>query len=138
MPQFSVAIAVLIGGAIGSLTRLLISFAITSRVGPSFPVGTLIINITGSALLGFIMRFVLDTTAIGPAITPAMRAFLTTGLCGGYTTFSTFTFETFALYEERLYGRAALYVGLSVVLGLAATFGGFAAAHGILASARSR
>jgi CrcB protein len=135
MPQASVAIAVLIGGAIGSLTRLMVGAAITSRVGLAFPVGTLVINITGSALLGFLMRFVLDDTT---AVTPAMRALLTTGLCGGYTTFSTFSFETMGLIQEGLYGRATVYVVTSVVLGLAATFAGFAAAHGILALARGR
>jgi fluoride exporter len=108
--------------------------AIQSRVGLAFPVGTLVINVTGSLLLGFIMRFVLDATAV----TPVVRALLTTGFCGGYTTFSTFSFETFDLLQEGLYGRAALYSVSSVVLGLAATFGGYAAAHGILAVARSR
>lgn len=134
MPQSSVAIAVLIGGAIGSLARLLIGAAITSRVGLAFPVGTLVINITGSLLLGFLMRFALDTTAI----TPTVRALLTTGFCGGFTTFSTFSFETMDLIQEGSYGRATLYVVSSVVLGLGATFAGFAAAHGILAFARGR
>lgn len=134
MPQSSVAIAVLIGGAIGSLARLLIGAAITSRVGLAFPVGTLVINITGSLLLGFIMRFALDTTAV----TPTVRALLTTGFCGGYTTFSTFSYETMDLIQDGSYGRAALYSISSVVLGLAATFVGFAAAHSILAFARGR
>jgi fluoride exporter len=132
MPQFSASIAVLIGGAIGSLARLFVGAAIQNRVGPGFPVGTLVINITGSALLGFIMRFALDTNAV----TPAMRAFLTTGLCGGYTTFSTFSYETADLIQEGLYGRAGIYAASSVALGLAATFAGFALAHGILALAR--
>lgn len=134
MPQSSVAIAVLLGGAIGSLVRLLVGMAIQQRVGLAFPVGTLVINITGSLLLGFIMRFVLDTTAV----TPVVRALLTTGFCGGYTTFSTFSFETLDLVREGLYARAGAYVVSSVVLGLVAVFAGFAAAHGILAFARGR
>jgi fluoride exporter len=134
MPQSSVAIAVLIGGAIGSLLRLLVGAAIQQRVGLAFPVGTLVINVTGSLLLGFIMRFALDTTAV----TPVVRALLTTGFCGGYTTFSTFSFETVDLVREGLYARAGAYVASSVVLGLVAAFTGFAAAHGILALARGR
>src|SRR5579872_3752169 len=122
MPQTSVAMAVLLGGAIGSLIRLLVGAAIQQKVGLAFPLGTLVINITGSVLLGFIMRFVLDTTAV----TPVMRAFLTTGLCGGYTTFSTFSFETVDLVRQGLYGRAGAYVTSSVVLGLGGAFAGFA------------
>jgi CrcB protein len=134
MPQSSVAIAVLIGGAIGSLARLLVGAAIQQKVGLAFPVGTLVINVTGSVLLGFIMRFALDTTAV----TPVVRALLTTGFCGGYTTFSTFSFETVDLVREGLYARAGAYVASSVVLGLVGAFAGFAAAHGILALARGR
>lgn len=134
MPQSSVAIAVLIGGAIGSLLRLVVGAAIQQRVGLAFPVGTLVINVTGSLVLGFIMRFALDTTAV----TPVMRALLTTGFCGGYTTFSTFSFETLDLVREGLYARAGAYVASSVVLGLVGAFAGFAAAHGILALARGR
>ena len=126
--------AVLLGGAIGSLIRLLVGAAIQQKVGLAFPLGTLVINITGSVLLGFIMRFVLDTTAV----TPVMRAFLTTGLCGGYTTFSTFSFETVDLVRQGLYGRAGAYVTSSVVLGLGGAFAGFALAHGLLALARGR
>jgi CrcB protein len=134
MPQSSVAIAVLIGGAIGSLTRLLVGVAIQQRYGLAFPMGTLVINVTGSLLIGFILRFAFDTTAV----TPVVRALLTTGFCGGYTTFSTFSFETFDLMRQGLYARAGVYVVSSVTLGLAATFVGFAAAHGILALARGR
>jgi CrcB protein len=134
MPQSSVAIAVLIGGAIGSLARLILGAAIQQRVGLAFPVGTLVINVTGSMLLGFLMRIALDTTAV----TPVMRALLTTGFCGGYTTFSTFSYETLDLLREGLYARASVYVASSVALGLVGTFAGFAAAHGILALARAR
>jgi|HubBroStandDraft_6_1064221.scaffolds.fasta_scaffold373023_3 CrcB protein len=134
MPQASVAIAVLIGGAVGSLARLLLGAAIQQRFGLGFPVGTLVINVTGSMLLGFLMRFALDTTAI----TPVMRALLTTGFCGGYTTFSTFSYETVDLMREGFYARAGVYVVSSVTLGLVATFAGFTVAHGILALARGR
>jgi CrcB protein len=107
---------------------------IQQRVGLTFPVGTLVINVTGSMLLGFLMRFALDTTAV----TPVMRALLATGFCGGYTTFSTFSYETVDLLRGGLYARAGTYVASSVALGLVGTFAGFAVAHGILAFARGR
>ena len=134
MPQSSVAIAVLIGGALGSLARLVLGAAIQQRFGPAFPVGTLVINVTGSLLVGFIMRLALDTTAV----TPVMRALLTTGFCCGYTTFSTFSYETVDFLRGGLYARASVYVVSSVTLGLVGAFTGFAAAHGILALARGR
>jgi fluoride exporter len=117
--------AVAVGGAVGSVCRLLIGVAIQQRVGTTFPVATLVINLTGSLLLGFIVQMVLDSSAN----TPALRAFLTTGLCGGYTTFSTFSYELAILVEEGSTGRAALYAAASVGLALAGTFAGFAIAR---------
>jgi CrcB protein len=107
--------------------------AIQERVGPSFPVGTLVINITGSLLLGFLVRVALDT----PAVTLPMRAFLTTGLCGGFTTFSTFSYETAGLIDERAYGRAAIYILASVALGLVGMFAGFRTARWALSAIRA-
>jgi fluoride exporter len=106
--------AVAVGGAIGSVARLLIGAAVQQRVGTSFPVGTLLINVTGSLLLGLLVRVALET----PAVTPTLRAFLTTGLCGGYTTFSTFSYDAAVLIDERSYARAALYIVASVALAL--------------------
>ena len=90
--------------------------------------GTLVINVTGSFLLGFLIRYALAT----PAVSVEMRALLTTGFCGGYTTFSTFSFETATLLEEGDYRRATVYIVSSVVLSLAGTYLGFAAARGLL------
>jgi CrcB protein len=126
--------AVALGGAIGSVARLAIGAAIQERAGLSFPLGTLIINVTGSLLLGFLVRIALDT----PAVTLPMRAFLTTGICGGYTTFSTFSYETAGLIDERAYGRAATYAAASVVLAIMATFAGFGGARWALSVVRAR
>lgn len=126
--------AVAAGGAIGSVARLLLGAAIQQRSATTFPVGTLVINLTGSLLLGFIIRTVLET----PSVTPTVRAMLTTGFCGGYTTFSTFSYETVVLLEEGSYGRAALYIIASVGLALAGTFVGFAAARWVVAALRAR
>jgi fluoride exporter len=121
--------SVAIGGAVGSIARFLLGTFVQQRAGTAFPIGTLIINITGSVLLGFLLRFALAT----PSITPATRALLTTGFCGGYTTFSTFSYETVALIEENELGRAVLYAALSVVVAMVGTYCGILAARELLA-----
>jgi CrcB protein len=124
---------VMLGGALGTLARYFLSTWIHTKTGSAFPLGTLFINVSGSILLGLILRFALET----PAVTPDMRAFLTTGLCGGYTTFSTFSYETAALIEDGDWKRAGAYVGLSVLLSIGGMFLGFAGARELLALRRS-
>jgi len=121
--------SVAIGGALGCVSRYYLTAFIQQRAGPSFPVGTLLINITGSFLLGFIMRYALQSGAVSAET----RMLLTSGFCGGYTTFSTYSYETAIMLDDGEYGRAALYVGSSVVLALAGTLLGFAAANRLLA-----
>jgi fluoride exporter len=118
-----------IGSAIGGVSRYLVGGLVQRLTGGTFPTGTLFINISGSFLLGAILRYGVDT----PTLTPELRAFLTVGLCGGYTTFSTFSYEAVALLEDGEWSRAALYVGLSVGLSLLATFLGFVAARELIA-----
>lgn len=125
--------SVALGGALGSVARYLLTSLIQTRTVDPFPLGTLIVNLTGSILLGFLLRYALET----PAISPDMRGFLATGICGGYTTFSAFSYETAALIEDGDWRRAGLYVGLSVTLSLAGTFLGFAGARELLAVRRS-
>jgi CrcB protein len=120
---------VAIGAALGGMSRFALAGFIQQRAGVDFPAGTLLVNITGSLLLGFLMRVLLQSTLV----TPEMRAMLTTGFCGGYTTFSTFSYETALLLEDGEYGRAALYVGSSVAVSLVGTFLGFVLAHRLLA-----
>lgn len=117
------------GSAIGGVSRYLIGGLVQRMTGSIFPVGTLLINITGSFLLGAILRYGVDT----PTLTPELRGLLTVGFCGGYTTFSTFSYETVALLEDGEWRRAALYVGLSVGLSVLATFLGFMAARELIA-----
>jgi len=118
-----------VGSAIGGVSRYLVGGLTQRVVGGTFPAGTLLINVTGSFLLGLILRYGVETSTL----TPEVRAFLTVGFCGGYTTFSTFSYETVALAEDGEWTRAALYVALSVGLSLIATFLGFAAAREIVA-----
>jgi fluoride exporter len=118
-----------VGSAMGGVSRYLIGGLSQRLIAGTFPLGTLLINITGSFLLGLILRYGVET----PTLTPEVRALLTIGFCGGYTTFSTFSYETVALVEDGQWARAALYISLSVGLSLIATFLGFAAAREIVA-----
>ncbi|MEX2154195.1 MAG: fluoride efflux transporter CrcB [Gemmatimonadaceae bacterium] len=119
---------VALGGAIGSASRYALSFAVQSRTTSLFPWGTLLVNVTGSFLVGLIMRYALG----GQAISAEARLFLTVGFCGGYTTFSTFSYESLRLIEDADYRRAGLYIVSSVALSLAATAAGFVLARGLL------
>jgi len=114
-----------VGSAIGGVSRYLVGGLVQRLTAGTFPAGTLLVNVTGSFLLGFLLRYGVET----PTLSPEMRGLLTVGLCGGYTTFSTFSYETVALVEDGEWTRAALYVTLSVGLSLLATFFGFAAAR---------
>ena len=117
-----------LGGAVGSVTRYLVGVAVQSRSGLDFPVGTLLVNLSGCLLLGLVMHYSLAT----PAISPEIRALLTTGLCGGYTTFSTFSYETVTLIQDGDWRRAALYVGLSVLGSILGVMLGIAGASQVL------
>jgi len=121
--------AVAIGAALGGVSRYYLASLVQHRVGSVFPWGTLVVNVSGSLLLGFIIRYALAT----PMVSVEMRALLTTGFCGGYTTFSTYSYETAALLEDGQYSRAGVYALGSMVLALAATIGGFALARELIA-----
>ena len=123
---------VALGSGLGGVARLLLGGWIQNRFGPSFPIGTLVINVTGSLLLGFLLRYALETPAVGSDA----RALLTTGLCGGYTTFSTFGYETVRLLEDGEYRRAAIYTALSVGLVLIAVASGMVLAREVVAVRR--
>jgi CrcB protein len=116
------------GSAIGGVSRYLLGGILQRQTGGTFPIGTLVINISGSFLLGLILRYAVET----PTLTPEARAFVTVGFCGGYTTFSTFSYETVALMEDGQWPRAVLYVALSVGLSVLATFLGIAAARELI------
>jgi CrcB protein len=122
-----------IGSALGGVSRYLFGGLIQRLFDTSFPSGTLAINVVGSLLLGFIIRYSLET----PAVSPELRGFLTIGFCGGFTTFSTFGYESAVMLEEGQWTRLAAYVGLSVLLTVAGTLAGFAAAREVLTLRRS-
>lgn len=115
-----------LGGAVGSVTRYLLGGLVQRVAGVAFPVGTLMVNVTGSFLAGFLLRYFMNVQTH-----PYLRAALVVGFCGGFTTFSAFSSETLGLFEGGEYARAASYVAATVALSLMAVFAGFAA--GIIA-----
>ncbi len=109
-------LAVAIGGAIGSVARYLVGIGSGKLFGVGFPWGTLIINVTGSFLIGaFVGLF-----ATKWDLPQAARVFLTVGICGGYTTFSTFSLDAWYLIERGQTVASAAYMIGSVVLSVAA------------------
>jgi len=109
---------VMLGGATGSLARFVLGTAIMNRLGGRFPFGTVIINITGSFLIGFIMTML--TERLNPS--PNWRLILVVGFLGGYTTFSSFEWETLGLVRDGGRWLALLNVAGSVVLGYIAVW----------------
>ena len=108
-------IAVAGGGAIGALARSGVARFAASVWGPGFPWATFIVNLAGSFLMGALMVWFLAREPMAPVL----RAFLTVGLLGAFTTFSTFSLDTVTLFEQKAYVAAGLYVAGSVVLSIA-------------------
>ncbi len=104
--------AVAAGGAIGAMARHGVSRVSLHLLGPNFPWGTLAVNITGSFAMGLVIIWL---TSREPN-SPALRAFLTVGLLGAFTTFSTFSLDVLTLYRDRTVMIAAAYLGASVIL----------------------
>jgi len=100
------------GGAVGAVLRYWMSYSVYTLTGRGFPYGTLVVNVLGSLVMGFLYIWLLERMPGGVA----MRAFLLIGLLGAFTTFSTFSLETLNLLEAGQIARAALNVLLSVVL----------------------
>jgi fluoride exporter len=101
-------------GAIGTLARYGLQGVVQVRVGGAFPYGTLLINLTGCFFLGLIGQFTLNRIVISPD----WRIAIAVGFFGGYTTFSSFGWETAKMLEEGEWLRASTYVGASVIAGL--------------------
>ena len=116
-----------LGGILGTLARYLLQGVLQTR-GGTFPTGTLAINIAGSFLLGFIIRFGTGSTTISPEL----RGGLTIGFCGAFTTMSTFSYESIRLLGDGEYCYAAVYMGGTIVGCLAAVIVGTALASKIL------
>ena len=118
---------VAIGGALGTTARYWLSGVVARSVGETFPWGTLVINVTGSFVIGFFGaltgpdgRLFVGSTA---------RQFVMIGMCGGYTTFSSFSLQTLNLMNEGEWSRAAANIGLSVLLCMIAVWVGVVLAN---------
>jgi fluoride exporter len=109
-------LAIALGSALGGLARYLLGNLVQRWAGDAFPLHTLLINVTGSFLIGFLYRYAAESGGLSPE----WRGFLMIGFCGGYTTFSAFSLETVRLIETGAVGRAMAYAVLSVVLSVGA------------------
>lgn len=114
--NFQFIVAVALGGAIGSVARYLVSIGSGRLFGLNFPWGTPIINVTGSFLIGLFVGLF----ATKWDLSPAMRIFLTVGICGGYTTFSTFSLDAYYLIERGQTLASFIYMMASVALSVGA------------------
>ena len=109
-------VLIFVGGGIGSVCRYALGGLIQSRTHPAFPVGTLVVNVLGCLIIGLLTRQFLNMQTDAMA-----KAALVTGFCGGFTTFSTFSLETVGMISGGEWGKASLYVGLSVLACIAGT-----------------
>lgn len=108
------------GGFIGSVARFLVSKYFQENMASVFPWSTFTVNIVGSLLIGIIYGF----SEKGDVLSPEIRLFLAVGICGGFTTFSTFSNDAFLLIRQQEWFRFALYSSLSFFLGLLAIYAG--------------
>ena len=111
-----------IGGFTGSILRFIVQQATDRYLSTTLPVGIFLVNIVGSFLIGIIFGLALEKNVLSDE----MRLMLATGFCGGFTTFSAFSFDNLKLLENSEYMHAILYSGGSVILGILATFLGIA------------
>jgi CrcB protein len=109
-----------VGAFVGGIARYAVGLWFVERFGTAFPYGTLAVNVSGSFLLAFLLALVGGQVRVGPEL----YLLLGVGFCGGYTTFSTFAFESLALIETRAMAAATLNIVVSVALSLLATLAG--------------
>ena len=111
-------LVVLVGGGVGALARYIAASAIMSRFGGKFPLGTLVINVSGSFLIGFLMTMLTERFHLDPV----WRLLLVVGFLGGYTTFSSFEWETYTAVREGALWAGMLNVVSSIMLGYVAVW----------------
>ncbi len=115
------------GGLIGTVMRYLVQVHIEKLMGSTFPLGTFLINILGSFIIGVVYGLAEKGNLIGPE----WRLFLAVGLCGGFTTFSTFSADTLNLLKDNSFIQMLSYTGGSVLFGLLAVYFGIILARTI-------
>ena len=117
-----------LGGVLGTLARYYLQGVVQGRSAGAFPTGTLVVNLVGSFALGFVARYAGESTVVSPEV----RAGLTIGFCGAFTTMSTFGYESYALIGDGQFARAATYIAATVLGSIAAVALGAATAHRLL------
>jgi CrcB protein len=127
--NFAVLAAVAVGGAIGSAARYLIAGWVQSVAWAGFPYGIFVVNLSGGLMMGILTELM----ALKWNVSLETRAFLTTGILGGYTTFSTFSLDSALLIERGAYASAGLYVAGSAILSVVALFVGLWIVRGLYA-----
>ncbi|MGD0740762.1 MAG: fluoride efflux transporter CrcB [Terracidiphilus sp.] len=109
-----------LGGALGSIARYWVGSTVANRMGTRFPYGTFVINITACVIIGFSLTFLARRVDLNPA----WRFLIPVGFIGAYSTFSTYEWETLSTLRAGAFFLAALYAVSSLILGLAAVWGG--------------
>ncbi len=115
-----VALLIFAGGGLGSLMRYFLGKWITDLHQLNFPLGTLVVNVVACFVLGLVVGYS-DQRQL---LSPDGRIFWAIGFCGGFSTFSTFSYESLQLFQQQALASGMLYIGVSVVLCLVATAGG--------------
>ena len=110
-----------LGGAVGSMARYLVTVAFLRVSWTALPLGTLSVNVLGSLIIGLLI----GSAEKSPLLTVEWRMFLMVGICGGFTTFSSFTGENLLLLKNGQVAYLLLYTGLSLLLGFTAVYLGF-------------
>ncbi|MBM3518038.1 MAG: fluoride efflux transporter CrcB [Alphaproteobacteria bacterium] len=124
-----VVIAVAVGGALGSLARYFLATWVARWLGSGFPFGTLAVNVLGSFVMGVLVELMALRWGVGPVV----RAFMTVGFLGGFTTFSAFSLDVALLVGRGTPALAAGYVAASVVASIAGLFAGILLLRAVLA-----
>jgi len=119
-------VAISVGAVLGANARFLVGGWVADRLGPAFPYGTLVINVTGSILIGFVL-----TIATERLVAPWFVPLLAIGFLGSYTTFSTFSYETLALIQDGAMINAAANVVVSIMAALLGVYVGTVLARAI-------
>lgn len=118
---------VALGGAVGSAGRYLVMSLMGRWFGPTFPYGTLTVNIIGSILMGVLIGWLAKMSAGNEAL----RVFIAVGVLGGFTTFSAFSLDVVTLYDRGAHMAVLLYIVASIVLSVVGLFAGMAVMRGV-------
>ena len=118
--NFTIILAIGLGGFLGAVSRFLISTFVHKLVGPAFPYGTLVVNILGSFIIGYLFLFFEQTVA------PTQKAIFITGFLGALTTFSTFSLETVLMMQSGFFVKAGINILINAIFSIGATILGMA------------